>query len=153
VPLCLYFVTRFLKFNTKDKVLFALTTIAGFTIPFLPFLFGDHSFLNHPEYNPFIVQFCQSKAWESCQINVWFAVLGVIILVYASFKWQRMKDLFFLSGLFLFALILAVGIRSGIRFGWHSVIFDPVFDKSYFSICIPFFLFYIHEMKKKTLNF
>ena len=56
IPLFLYFLPKFLKYNIKEKTVFALIVIACFSIPFLPFLFGENSILNHPEYNPFFQQ-------------------------------------------------------------------------------------------------
>jgi hypothetical protein len=153
IPLFLYFFPKFLKFTDKEKIGFALTTIACFIIPFLPFLFGEHSILNHPEYNPFILQMCQGNNWETCQGNVWLFASGCIPLLRVAFIWKRMRDMYFLAGLFLFVLILAVGIRIGIEDGLHSVIFDAKFDKSYFNVCIPFFLFFIHEIKKRTFDY
>lgn len=152
IPLALYFFPRFIKYNLKEKVGFASMVIACFFIPFLPFLFGEGSILNHPEYNPFVLQLCQGKDWQSCRGNIWILAAGCIPLLSAAFLWKRMKDLYFLTGLFLFALILAVGIRTGLRDGWRSALFDASFDKSYFNVCIPFFLFVIHELKTKSFN-
>jgi len=145
IPLSLYFFPQFLKFNAKEKIVFALTVIACFVLPFLPFLFGEHGILNHPEYNPIILQVRQGSGWI-------FAA-GVIMLLIAALKWKRMSELYFLSGLFLFAIILARGLKVGLEDGWLSAIFDPRFDKSYFNICIPFFLFYIHETRKRIFNY
>jgi hypothetical protein len=135
-PLFLYFFPGFLKFNIKDKIVFALTTIVWFIIPFLPFLFGEQGLLNHPEYNPFFQQTRQG--------NVWFIATGCVFMVSASCVWKRMKDLYFLSGLSLFALILTVGIRIGLKNGWSTLIVEDELDKSYFTVCIPFFLYVIH---------
>ena len=145
IPLFLFFFPQFLKFTIKEKIIFALTAAACFFLPFLPFLFGEHSILTHPEYNPLLLQ--------SRQGSIWLVVIGGILLLSAAFIWQRMRDLYFLTGLFLFALILTIGIRIGLKNGWHSVLFEDEFDKSYFNVCIPFFLFFIHEIKKKTFNY
>ena len=145
IPLFLYFFPQFLKFSIKEKIGFMLTVIACFTIPFLPFLFGEHGILHHPEYNPFILQVRQGSSWM-------FAA-GCILILIAALVWKRMSDLYFLAGLFLFALILARGIKVGLEDGWLSAIFDPRFDKSYFTICIPFFLYIIHETKKRTFKY
>jgi len=143
IPLFLYFFPKFLKFTTKEKIGFAIMVIACFFIPFLPFLFGEHSILNHPEYNPFFQQTRQG--------SVPIIIAGCVLLLSAALTWQRMKDFYFLAGLFLFALILTVGIRIGLKNGWDSVIFEDEFDKSYFNVCIPFFLFFIHEIKKEDI--
>ena len=145
IPLFLYFFPRYLRFTTKEKIGFALTVIICFFAPFLPFLFGEHSILNHPEYNPFFQQTRQG--------NVWIVAAGCILLLSAAFAWKRMRDLYFLSGLFLFALIFTVGIRIGLKNGWNTIIFEDEFDKSYFNVCIPFFLFFIHEIKKRTFDY
>ena len=145
IPLFLYFFPQFLKFNSKEKTGFALTVIACFVIPFLPFLFGEHGILHHPEYNPVILQVRQGSGWI-------FAA-GCILLLIAALVWKRMNDLYFLAGLFLFALILARGVKVGLEDGWLSAIYDPRFDKSYFNICIPFFLFFIHKIRGKIFDY
>jgi len=141
IPLALYFFPLFLHFPAKEKIRFALTVAACFFIPFLPFLFGEHSLLKHPEYNPFFQQTRQGSAL--------LMVMGGVLLLYAARTWRQMKDLYFLAGLFLFALILTVGIRIGWKNGWSSVLFEDEFDKSYFNACIPFFLFCIHTTRRR----
>ena len=136
IPLFLFFFPKFVKYNVKEKTRFALTVITCFSIPFLPFLFGEHSILKHPEYNPFLLQ--------SRQGNSWLVILEGILLLSAALVWKRMKDMYFFAGAFLFALVLTVGIRIGLKNGWGTVIFEDEFDKSYFNVCIPFFLFFIH---------
>jgi len=161
IPLFLYFFPKFITFTGKEKAGFAITAIACFIVPFLPFLFGEAGILEHPEYNPLIMQMSQGNNLHNIQNNFWlFAVTKIILpgilLLCASFMWNRMRDLYFLSGLFLFVLVLLVGIRIGMEDGWSSAIFDPHFDKSYFNVCLPFFLFFIHETKLKIsdhLNF
>ena len=145
IPLFLFFFPQFLKFTVKEKIGFALAVIICFVAPFLPFLFGERGILNHPEYNPLLLQ--------SRRGNLLLGAAGSILLLIAAFTWQRMKDLYFLAGFFLFALILAVGIRIGLKNGWVSVIFEDEFEKSYFNVCLPFFLFFIHEVKKKTFDY
>ena len=145
IPLFLYFFPKFLKFTTKEKITFSLTAVACFVIPFLPFLFGEHSLLKHPEYNPFFQQTRQG--------NTLLIVAGGIFLASAAFAWRRMKDLYFLAGVFLFALILTVGIRIGLKNGWNTILFEDEFDKSYFNVCIPFFLFVIHEIRKRKFDY
>ena len=145
IPLLLYFFPKFLKYNIKEKLGFAITVIVFFVIPFLPFLFGENSILNHPEYNPYFQQTRQG--------NVWIVVSGCILLLVASLTWQRMKGLYSYAGVFLFMLILITGIRIGLKNGWDTIIFEDEFDKSYFDVCIPFFLFVIHEIRKKTFDY
>ena len=130
-----------------------MQVIICFSVPFLPFLSGEHSFLKHPEYNPFLLQMCQGNDWNNCKIVVWFFIIGSFLIVFASFMWKRMNDLYFLAGLFLFMLVLAAGIRYGFRDGLNSVLFDAKFDKSYFNVCIPFLLFYINEIKKRQFSY
>ena len=153
IPLFLYFFPQFLNFNSKEKIGFALSVIVGFLIPFLPFLFGEHGILNHPEYNPLVLQVGQGNNWHNVQSNGWLFAAGGLLLFGATFLWKHMKDLFFLSGLLLFIFTLLVGIRVGLEDSWRSAIFEPRFDKSYFNVCIPFFLFFIHEVKKKTFDY
>ena len=153
IPLFLYFFPKFIKYTAKEKIGFTITAVACFIIPFLPFLFGERSILNHPEYNPMVLQIGQGNNPHNVQINfLLFSAVSIIMLATAFF-WKRMKDLYFLSGLFLFVFVLSVGIRVGLEDGWYSAVFDPRFDKSYFNVCLPFFLFYIHETKLKISDY
>ena len=145
IPLILYFLPQFIRFNIKERTVFILTLIVCFIISFLPFLFGEQGILNHPEYNPL---FSQAR-----QGNIWIFAVGGILLSTAAFSWKRMRDFYFLSGLFLFAIILTVGIRIGLKYEWFSAIFEDEFDKSYLNVCIPFFLFFINEIKKRTFDY
>ena len=140
IPLFLYFFPRFVRFNIKEKIGVALTVTACLVIPFLPFLFGEHGILHHPEYSPIVLQVRQGS-------GLIFAG-GFIIALIAAMIWKRMSNLYFLSGLFLFALILARGIRVGLEDGWLSTLFDARFDESYFNICIPFFLFFLFTKQR-----
>lgn len=145
IPLLLYFFPKFLRFTTKEKIGFSVVVLACFFIPFLPFLFGEHSLLKHPEYNPFFQQTRQGSPLVF--------IAGGVLMIIAALVWRRMKDLYFLAGLFLFALVLTIGIRIGIKNGWDTIIFEDEFDKSYFNVCLPFFLFCIHEARKKVFNY
>ena len=145
IPLFLYIFPQFLKYTIKEKAVFALTVITFFIIPFLPFLFGEQSFLQHPEYNPFIMQ--------SYQGSVLLVSIGGMLIFISALIWKRMRDFYFLSGLILFSLILTVSIRIGLNKDWFSVFFEDVFDISYFNVCIPFFLFFINEIKKRKFRY
>jgi hypothetical protein len=145
IPLFLYFFPYFLKMGNKEKGWFALSVIGGFSLPLLPFLIGENSILNHPEYNPFLQQTRQGSTG--------FVVAESVLIVSLALIWRRMRDLYFLAGLFLFVLVLTVAVRVGWNNGWCSVLFEDEFDKSYFNVCIPFFLFFIHETKEKRFDY
>jgi len=138
IPLFLYIFPYFLKLKSKEKVGFALITAAGAIVPFLPFLIGENSILNHPEYNPMLQQ--------TYQANRWVVIVGLVLVVLASLKWKTMKDCFFLAGLFLFLLIFSVGVEIWIGNNLHYTIFGDEFDISYFNVSVPFFLFCINEL-------
>ena len=145
IPLFLYFFPAFLKMENKEKGGFVLTLIVGFSLPFLPFLWGENNILNHPEYSPFLQQTGPGSAG--------FMAIASVLIVSLALIWQRMRDLYFFTGLFLFVFILTVAVQIGGNNGWYSVIFDSEFDKSCFNACIPFFLFFIHEMKEKRFDY
>jgi hypothetical protein len=142
IPLFLYFFPVFLKYNYKEKLLFALIVIAGFTLPFVPLLFGENSILNHPEYNPMLQQTRQG--------NIWVVIVGSVLIIWASVYWNKMRDCFFFAGLFLFALIFTVGIRIMFHHDFSYVLFEDELDKSYFNVSLPFLLFYLNEIRKET---
>jgi hypothetical protein len=145
IPLFLCFFPQFLKYRNKEKVVFALIVLAGFAVPFVPFLIGEHSILNHPEYNPFLQQTRQGSLWT--------ILVGFILIVLTSLTWKKMRTCFFWAGFFLFALIFSVGFGIFLKYDLNSVIFKDEFDKSYFNVCLPFFLFCINEMKKTRFNY
>ena len=144
IPLFLYFFPKFLTFKTKEKLIFAAIVIVAAIVPFMPFMIGESSILNHPEYNPMMTQ--------SRQGSVWVVLVGAILIIFSSLKWKTMRDCFFLSGVFLFLLILTVGIRIMLNYDFHFIIFEDEFDKSYFNVSIPFFLFCICEIRKSRLK-
>jgi hypothetical protein len=152
IPLFLYFFPKFLKYKIKEKIVFATTVIACFLIPFLPFLFSDNGIMNNSESNPVILQICQGNDWHNCQANIWLMATGFFLLLGATFIWKSMKNLYFLVGMFLFSLVLLVGIFWGIKTDWVSVIVGDKFDKSYFNVCIPFFLFIINAFSVRGVE-
>lgn len=139
IPLFLFIFPIFLKLDIKDKVWFALLVLAGLVVPFLPFLFGEHGILNHPEYNPILQQTRQG--------NILVVIVLFMLIVFTSLKWKTMRDCFFLSGLFLFLLIFSVGIEITLANNMNYTIFGDEFDVSYFNVSIPFFLFCINEIR------
>jgi hypothetical protein len=145
IPLFLFFFPQFLKYTLKEKILFALIVIAGFVIPFVPFAIGEYSILNHPEYNPLLLQ--------SRQGTIWVVVVLAILMIFSSLSWEKMKTCFFWSGVFLFLLVFSVGFRIFLANDLNFVLFEDEFDKSYFNVCLPFFLFCIHEIKKIEFNY
>jgi hypothetical protein len=135
IPLFLFVFPHFLRLAAKKKVYFALLVVAGAIVPFIPFLFGGHGILNHPEYNPMLQQTRQG--------NMWVVIILFVLIVFASLRWKTMRSCFFLSGLFLFLLIASVGIDIALSNDIHYMIFGDEFDVSYFNVSIPFFLFCI----------
>ena len=143
IPLFLYFFSRFLKYTTKEKIGFALLVVVGLAVPFLPFLFGENSILNHPEYNPVLVQTRQG--------NIFVVIVGFLLILWSSLSWKKMQKCFFLCGLFLFALIFTVGTRIYLsqNCGLNCILFgDDELDISYFNVSMPFFLYCIGEVRK-----
>lgn len=147
IPLFIFVFPKFLSLNIKEKILFSLVVIAGFVVPFIPFLFGESGILNHPEYNPLMTQ--------SRQGNIIILIIGFILIIWASLSWKKMRDCFFFCGLFLFLLIFSVGFNIYVKNGFDLsyIIFQDEFDKSYFSICLPFFLFCINEARRTKTSY
>lgn len=145
IPLFLFFFPRFVRYTTKDKIFSALIIAAGFIAPFLPFLFGEHSLLNHPEYNPMLQQTRQGSL-----ITV---VVGLALMIVASLYWRTLRQCFFFAGLFLFALVFSVAATIWYANGmsWEYLLFADEMDISYFNVSLPFFLYCINE--GKTLIF
>ena len=137
IPLFLYFFPKFLSLKTmKAKFLFFFMALCGLAVPFLPFLFGEKSILNNP-YNPMLVQIRDG--------NIMTFVVGMVVITWASLKWKNMKTCFFLSGLFLFLTIFAIGVKVTIDQTLHDTIFGNGLDISYFTTALPFILFCIIE--------
>jgi hypothetical protein len=137
IPLFLFMFPQFLHLSGKKKVYVALLVLAGWVIPFLPFLFGGQGILNHPEYNPMLQQTRQG--------NIWVVVILAVLMIFASLQWKTMRGCFFLSGLFLFLLIASVGIEITLSNDIHYTLFGDEFDVSYFNVSIPFFLYCINK--------
>jgi len=142
IPLFICFFPKFLTLENRRKVLFALCVAAGLILPFIPFLTGENSLLNHPEYNPMLQQTRQG--------SIWIVFIGFVLILIASLKSKVMRDYFFTSGLFLFLLILTVGVRIMLAHDLHYVFFGDEFDVSYFNVSIPFCLFCLNEIRTDT---
>ena len=145
IPLFLYFFPKFLGYKNKEKVIFALVVLAGLVVPFIPLLFGENSILNHPEYNPMLQQTRQG--------NIWVVAIGAVLIIAASLLWRKMNECFFLCGFFLFTLIFTVGFRIMLSNDLNYAIFQDEFDKSYFNVSLPFFLFCINEFRKRKISY
>ena len=143
IPLFLYFFPKFLSYNKREKIGFALLVIAGFALPFLPFLFGESGILNHPEYNPFLQQTRQG--------NFLIVMAGFLLVLLASLVWKKTRECFFFCGLFLFALIFTVGFRIYLNNDLSYVLFQDEFDKSYFNASLPFFIFCASNIVKQQI--
>jgi len=142
IPLFLYFFRKFLSIKTvKEKFFFISVILIGLIVPFLPFVFGEKSILNNP-YNPILVQVHDG--------NILTFLVGVVVVVWASFQWKSMKNCYFYCAILLFLLIFSVGLKTTFGTNIHHTLFEDGLDISYFTTSIPYILFCISEFRKNT---
>ncbi len=134
LPMMIFFIFHFLK-NKKIKELSLQFIIISstFLITFLPLYLWDSKLFSL--YNPILIQSGFISGWVLFFILVLALLLGSII--------RSELKVYFVSGLILFFAVFLPFIISVYNNDFHSVIFNNVFDISYFIFSMPFFLVYL----------
>jgi hypothetical protein len=115
--------------------------LAGFIIPFIPFMVLD----NEPLKASWSLQTTHGSG------NVWAALVCLILTVRAALKQKSERQLFFWSGFILFAVTFLVSIEAIINAGFDLFLSEDLYDISYYSACFPF-LFYFLSMDDNEEN-
>lgn len=115
-------------------LLMAFSALLVFAATFLPFVSGHWD--RFGEANPFIVQ-------STFLLPFGYTVFFVLMAAVAGWLCKNEDDVFFSSGLLLFATILCYLSYTVWRVGFSEAFFGSAADISYFILCIPFALWYV----------
>ena len=122
------------KITFKQFALLGLLSLTTFLLTFLPFVWNH--FEDFKVMNPFIVQ---STFLVPFQYTLLFICMSVIV----GFLCKTTSDVYFYSGLVLFASITIYYCYYFALIGFHETFFESIADISYFILCIPFCMFYL----------
>jgi hypothetical protein len=130
-------------FREYLKNLFLFWIIVGivFLLILLPFYLWDRaSFLIN---GPFAVQ---SKAGG---LNIWITGLFLFLSLYAGWAVKNLKEVFFISGLFLFLMPVFSYCFKIYDFGFYTAFIQDKIDLSYLAFSFPFLLLSLKEENRK----
>ena len=133
IPLFLFFFRYWLDFQWRNRIYFILLCLAGFIIPFIPFIVLD--------YEPLKASWSLQPTHGSG--NIWAALVCLILTAWVAVKLKSEKPLFFWSGFILFAVTFLVSIESVINAGFDLFLSEDLYDISYYSACFPFLFYFI----------
>ena len=132
------------KINFIQIGVLGLISLLTFVLTFLPFVWNH--FEDFKVMNPFIVQ-------STFLVPFHYTLLFICMSVIVGFLCENTSDVYFYSGLILFASIAIYFIYHFVKIGFHESFFGSVADISYFILCIPFFLFHlITETNREITN-
>ena len=143
IPYIVFFLyaLKFKVVSIKNTIIICLITIITFCATFLPFIH------NHWEefkiINPFIIQ--------STYLMPFSYTVSCVILAFLSFFILKNKnDVFFYSGIILFATVVIHYIHQIQRTNFNEAFFESRADISYFIMSIPFLL--IHFIMAESIK-
>lgn len=143
IPIALFLFKPYLKLNWKKKIIFPAGILAVAVLTFLPFILWDTTNWVFFTRNPFMSQTGIGNSY----ILGGLVILGII----TGSTWKSVDQYFFAASTFIFTFILVsqLGLiaTKGVK---GSVLSDSLYDISYFSLILPYALFFISEKTTKA---
>lgn len=140
IPLCVLYGYEFLHIGWKKQLLFLLTTIATFTLTFLPFVFWNGSTLLFFEYSPFVLQTRQGS-WVVLLLFALIAVATTCIMQ------GKTSYVFAATGLLLTILVVMSFVEKMWQLNLWNGLFSSAFDITYLSTALPYYIIHLsHAM-------
>jgi hypothetical protein len=133
IPLFLFFFRHWLDFSWRNRISFLLLCMAGFTVPFVPFMVMD--------YEPLMASWRLQTTHGSG--NVWAALACLVLTAQAALKLKSERQLFFWSGFILFAVTFLVSLETIMSTGFDLFLSEDLYDISYYSACFPFLSYFL----------
>lgn len=132
IPLFIFFVGEYLRFNWQKKVGFPLLVLVVFGLTFLPFLLWSSDLFLF-EFNPFVLQTRQGTTLD--------ILLVIAMLIVAAWAVERSKESYFLvTGTVLIAMVALVFVHNMTVRGDFTELFSSVYDITYFDMSLPFII-------------
>jgi hypothetical protein len=141
VPVAALYGISFLNLSFKKQLLFISIVVLVFVLTFLPFLLWKGESLLFFEYNPFVLQTRQG----SPLVLLLFAIVAVFSVIYASKKGVSFYLL--VAYLLSFLVVTAFVEKMILNDAWEKL-FSPMFDITYLSVALPFYVLYLGLHKK-----
>jgi len=144
VPLTLFLFKQFYRESYSIKIKFMFSAIS--TLILVSFI----AFINCPNietlrvFNPLELQTRQS--------SVIIQIVSVILLVYFSFKIERISNIVNFSMLLILFPVLFTFLSTFISTGFNDIIYEHTFDLSYLGMVIPFIIYHITSNSKDILS-
>jgi len=128
LPILIYFIYAYLRRREYKRFLvLSISVLFTFILTFLPLYIWDPVLFK--EYNPILLQ----SNFMPVIILPWIFVISIILGLFC----KNINNVFFYSGLVLFASVLiSMGINVN-EYGFNKSLFASYFDISYFNFSIP----------------
>mgnify|MGYP003393023397 FL=1 len=133
IPLTIFLFSKYIKSNTKEKIIFSIGVILFLMILSLPILISIPDIETLIEHNPFNHQ----TRYSSKFLQVIFILVPFII----SFYMKNMLQIIYYSFLLIFILMFLTMFMNIFKNGFNESIFYSAFDLSYLGMIIPFSIF------------
>ena len=129
----IYLIFVFFVFKNKFKhlILFIVSSFFGFSITIIPFVYWNYS--DFICYGPFSIQ--------TSYIPFSILLLFLVISLYLGYVSRNIKNVFIYSSIILFLVILLLFTKEVFEAGFVTVLYNDIFDISYFLFHLPFTIF------------
>lgn len=141
IPIVALYGYSFLKLSFRQQITFVSLILTIFVLTFLPFIFWNGESLLFFEYNPFVLQTRQG----SPLVLLLFAIVAVFSVIYAS---KKGVSLYLLVAYLLSFLVVTAFVEKMILNDAWEKLFSPMFDITYLSVALPFYVLYLGLHKK-----
>ncbi|MDD3319911.1 MAG: hypothetical protein PHS59_00500 [Paludibacter sp.] len=138
IPIALFLFKPYWNLSWKRKIIFPIGILIVIAITFSPFVFWDTTDWVFFSRNPFMSQTSVGNTY----------VLGGLILLGIVFGliWNNYNQFFFATSTFLFIFMLISQLSLVLTRGVDGSVFtDSLYDVSYFSLILPYSIFFLSE--------
>ena len=136
IPFAIYFFPDIINLKPLKILLGILITSLVFIVTFIPFFLWNGNMLLFFEYNPFILQTRQG--------NILDFLIFIPLGLYLALSWHnKFSRYLFNVSIMLFLFVAITFCHNMYRSDTWSSIFTPLYDITYFDMCLPFLCFLI----------
>ena len=145
IPLTLFLFRPFLKTNYRNKLYFTITFLISTFFLILIVLKNCPNYYTLLHFNPLILQ--------TSTLPNYVILLSLVVPLGASFLIKKFYyDFFYFSTLLLFIPIFIGFYITFLNFGIKETLLESKFDITYFTITLPFLIFYLVKNESKKVN-
>ena len=144
IPLTLFLFKQFFHESYKVKIKFMFSAISTLIIV------SSIVLINCPNIETFIV--FNPLELQTRQVPVIIHISSIILLIYFSFKIERISNIVNFSILLISFPVLVSFLSTFIFTGFNNIIYEHTFDLSYLGMVIPFIIYHITNNSKDVLS-